>query len=76
MISFPTARPGMVSLVVSEAWVCFTLHLFEEPRVLLLSLVLIFNLAACGLNSAFSSCKKKKLIIIGTVLVSRVGCSI
>lgn len=59
MISHPTARPGMVSLVVSEAWVCFKLHLFEEPRLLFIGLVLILSLASCGFNSAFSSFKPR-----------------
>lgn len=29
MIFHPTLRPGMLSLVVSEDWVCFKLPLFE-----------------------------------------------
>lgn len=30
MIFHPTPRPGMMPLAVSEAWVCFKLHLSEE----------------------------------------------
>ena len=70
MIFHLTPRPGMVSLVVSEAGACFKMHLFEERSQVLhgLALICIISCLERSLELSPGSCIKYSEIILKTWL--------